>query len=89
MTQRSIKVDGTLFFIFDSQAGAERFIDANPAGDISVVLRNRWLMMRRDGFIMQINGAGVVSNAREAGVQSAGQAMLDEIEAMIKLEVAE
>lgn len=84
---RTVKVDGTLFNIFDSAPGAERFIRDNPAGDISVVLRNRWLMMRRNGFEMQINGAGVVSNAREAGVQSSGQALLDEIEAMIKLEV--
>lgn len=88
MTHRTIKIDGTLFNIFDSQAGADRFIKANPVADISVVLRGKWLMMRRDGFEMITNAAGVVSNAREGGVQAAGQALLDEVEAMIKLEMA-
>lgn len=89
MTHRAFKIDGTLINVFDSAPGAERFIKENPAADISVALRGRWLMMRRNGFEMIINNAGVVSNAREAGVQSSGQALLDEIEAMIKLEMAE
>jgi hypothetical protein len=87
MTKRSIKIDGTLFSVFDSRAGADRFIASTP-GDISVIVRDRALMMRRDGFEMIINLAGVVSNAKEAGVQSAAQALLDEVEAMIKLELA-
>lgn len=87
MTHRTARVDGTLFNIFDSQAGADRFINATP-GDISVIVRGRTLMMRRDGFEMITNSAGVVSSAKEAGVQSAAQALLDEVEAMIKLEIA-
>jgi hypothetical protein len=88
LTHRTARVDGTLFSIFDSQSGAERFIKDNPEGDISVVVRNRWLMMRRNGFEMSCNTAGVVSNAREGAVLSAGQALLDEVEAMIQLETA-
>jgi hypothetical protein len=87
LTHRTARVDGTLFNIFDSQAGADRFIDNTP-GDISVIVRGRTLMMRRDGFEMITNTAGVVSNAKEGGVQAAGQALLDEVEAMIKLELA-
>lgn len=87
MTHRTVKVDGTLINVFDSQGGADRFIRDNPVADIAVAVRGRWLMMRRNGFEMIINNAGVVSNAREAGVQSSGQALLDEIEAMIKLEI--
>jgi hypothetical protein len=88
MTHRTIKIDGTLFNIFDSQPGAERFIRDNPEGDLSVVVRGKMVTMRRNGFEMIINNAGVVSNAREAGVQSSGQALLDEVEAMIRLEMA-
>lgn len=88
MTHRTIKIDGMLFDIFDSQAGADRFIKANQVDDISVVVRRHSVTMRRNGFEMILNNAGVVSNAREAGVQSAGQALLDEVEAMIQLEMA-
>ena len=87
MTHRTTKINGTLFNIFDSQPGAERFIRDNPTADLSVIVRNRTVTMRRNGFEMVLNGAGVVSNAREAGVQASGQALLDEVEAMIKLEV--
>lgn len=87
LTHRTARIDGTLFNIFDSQAGADRFISATP-GDISVIVRKKTLFMRRDGFEMITNAAGVVSNAKEAGVQSAGQALLDEVEAMIQLEMA-
>ena len=88
MTHRTIKIDGTLFNIFDSQPGADRLLKDNPTADVSVVVRRHTVTMRRDGFEMVLNGAGVVSNAREGGVQAAGQALLDEIEAMIKLEMA-
>lgn len=88
MTHRTIKIDGALFNIFDSQPGADRFIRDNPTADISVIVRNKTVTMRRSGFEMVLNGAGVVSNAREAGVQASGQALLDEVEAMIKLEMA-
>jgi hypothetical protein len=88
MTHRTTKIDGTLFNIFDSQAGADLFIRENPDADISVVVRRKTVTLRRSGFEMILNGAGVVSNAREGGVQVAGQALLDEIEAHIKLEMA-
>jgi hypothetical protein len=88
LTHRTARIDGTLFNIFDSQSGADRFVRDNPDGDINVIVRRRTLMMRRDGFEMALNCAGVVSNAREAGVQASGQALLDEVEAMIQLEMA-
>lgn len=88
LTHRTARIDGMLFNIFDSQPGAERFIRDNPTGDISVIVRHKTVTMRRNGFEMVINNAGVVSNAREAGVQSSGQALLDEVEAMIQLETA-
>lgn len=88
MTHRTIKIDGGLFNVFDSQPGAERFIRDNPEGDLSVIVRHKTVTMRRSGFEMVINNAGVVSNAREAGVQSSGQALLDEVEAMIQMEMA-
>jgi hypothetical protein len=89
LTHRAFKIDGTLFNIFDSHAGADRFIKDNPAADISVIVRRKTLMMMRQGGLkMVINVAGVVSNAREGGVQSSAQALLDGVEAMIKLEVA-
>ena len=89
MTHRTVKIDGDIFNIFDSQAGADRFLKENPLADINVIVRKKTVTMRRSGFEMILNGAGVVSNAREAGVQSAGQALLDEVEAMIQLEMAE
>lgn len=85
MTHRTIKIDGTLFDIFDSQLGADHFKKRSEGGDISIILRNKFLFMRRGEVELTVRpAAGDTDDVR----QKAAQAILDEAEAMIKLEMA-
>lgn len=87
LTHRTFIIDGRLINVFDSQTGADRF-KTDQEGDIAVVVRKRSYFARRSGLEMTVRVDGTVPDARLGAVQAAGQALVDEIEAMIEQEKA-
>lgn len=82
---RTFIIDGRLINVFDSQTGADKF-KADQEGDIAVVVRRRSYFARRTGLEMTVRVDGAVPDARLGAVQSAGAALIAEIEAMIDRE---
>lgn len=86
MTHRAFRIDGVLFQVFDSHAGAQRFI-TQQAGDYTVIVRGRAYAARRGETYLTVN-LNSEAKPEHGHVMAAAQAVAAEIDKMIAAEKA-
>jgi hypothetical protein len=84
MSHRTFVIDGTAFNVFESQAGAQRFI-SSQAGDYSALVRRRALLCRRGDTFLTIN-LRTEHDPKHGAAMEAARTIATEIEKMIAAE---